>query len=124
MTFASLEQMAGEVLRCTDCGLCRSRNMAVAGKGSYRSPIVFVGEAPGRSEDIRGEPFVGEAGRRLSAALQHAGISRESVWCILQLPYTGPASRTDSGRTWRSWRASPVPWNEHAAALLLPEGYG
>ena len=93
MTFASLEQMAGEVLRCTDCGLCRSRNMAVAGKGSYRSPIVFVGEAPGRSEDIRGEPFVGEAGRRLSAALQHAGISRESVYITNVVKCRPPGNR-------------------------------
>jgi len=42
--------------------------------------VIFVGEAPGRNEDEKGEPFVGVAGKKLSAALEEAGISREEVY--------------------------------------------
>jgi len=62
------------------CELCEGRTNAVAGKGSHESKIMFVGEAPGQTEDIMGEPFVGAAGRKLSNALSHAGISRDSVY--------------------------------------------
>jgi len=42
--------------------------------------VIFVGEAPGRNEDKKGEPFVGIAGKKLSAALEEAGVSREEVY--------------------------------------------
>ena len=45
-----------------------------------KSKVIFVGEAPGRSEDKHGEPFVGSAGKKLSLALESAGISRDSVY--------------------------------------------
>ena len=61
----SLEELAGRVTVCTDCDLCKTRTKAVPGKGNPNSDIVFVGEAPGRSEDLKGEPFVGAAGQKL-----------------------------------------------------------
>ena len=62
-----LEQVATEARACTKCGLCSTRTNAVPGVGSARTGIVFVGEAPGADEDMRGEPFQPE--RRASFCL-------------------------------------------------------
>ncbi len=80
MSISSLEQVRNQVVSCTKCDLCKTRNNSVPGKGNYNSEIIFIGEAPGRSEDKIGEPFVGVAGKKLSEALEYAGISRDSVY--------------------------------------------
>jgi DNA polymerase len=77
---ASLDIIHSQVISCTKCDLCKTRTKAVPGKGNSNAEIVFVGEAPGRSEDLRGEPFVGAAGKKLTDMLEKAGLSRESVY--------------------------------------------
>lgn len=69
-----------QVISCTKCNLSKSRTNAVAGKGNCNAEIMFIGEAPGRSEDLKGEPFVGMAGKILTEALEHAGLSRDDVF--------------------------------------------
>ena len=75
-----LETIKQNVIKCTKCDLCKTRTNAVPGKGSFKSDVIFVGEAPGRNEDKNGEPFVGVAGKKLSIALEEAGISRDAVY--------------------------------------------
>ncbi len=75
-----LETIKQNVIKCTKCDLCKTRTNAVPGKGSFQSDVIFVGEAPGRNEDKNGEPFVGVAGKKLSIALEEAGISRDAVY--------------------------------------------
>ena len=75
-----LETIKQNVIKCTKCDLCKTRTNAVPGKGSFKSDVIFVGEAPGRNEDKNGEPFVGVAGKKLSIALEEAGISRDVVY--------------------------------------------
>jgi len=75
-----LEIIKQNVIKCTKCDLCKTRTNAVPGKGSFESDVIFVGEAPGKNEDKNGEPFVGVAGKKLSIALEEAGISREDVY--------------------------------------------
>ncbi|QDI89496.1 uracil-DNA glycosylase [Candidatus Nitrosopumilus sp. SW] len=75
-----LETVKQNVIKCTKCDLCKTRTNSVPGKGNFESDVIFVGEAPGRNEDKNGEPFVGVAGKKLSAALEGAGISREDVY--------------------------------------------
>lgn len=75
-----LEIVKQDVIKCTKCDLCKTRTNSVPGKGNFHSDVIFVGEAPGRNEDKNGEPFVGVAGKKLSAALEGAGISREDVY--------------------------------------------
>ena len=53
---------------------------SVPGKGNFHSNVIFVGEAPGKNEDKKGEPFIGIAGKKLSIALEGAGVSREDVY--------------------------------------------
>ncbi len=77
---AGLDSIHSQVISCTKCDLCNTRTKAVPGKGNKNAEIIFVGEAPGRSEDLRGEPFVGAAGKKLSEMLEKAGLPRESVY--------------------------------------------
>ena len=75
-----LEIIKQNVIKCTKWDLCKTRTNAVPGKGNFQSDVIFVGEAPGRNEDKNGEPFVGVAGKKLSIALDEAGISRDAVY--------------------------------------------
>ncbi len=75
-----LEIIKQNVIKCTKCDLCKTITNAVPGKGNFQSDVIFVGEAPGRNEDRNGEPFIGVAGKKLSIALDEAGISRDAVY--------------------------------------------
>ena len=93
MSSKSLEQVRNQVISCTKCELCKTRNNSVPGKGNYNSEIIFIGEAPGRSEDKAGEPFVGAAGKKLSDALEYAGISRDSIYITNVVKCRPPSNR-------------------------------
>ena len=75
-----LEVIKQNVIECTKCDLSKTRTNSVPGKGNFHSNVIFVGEAPGKNEDKKGEPFIGIAGKKLSIALEKAGISREEVY--------------------------------------------
>ena len=75
-----LQSIKQNVIECVKCDLCKTRTNSVPGKGNFKSSVIFVGEAPGRNEDKTGEPFIGVAGKKLSAALESAGVSREDVY--------------------------------------------
>jgi DNA polymerase len=93
MSISSLEQVRKQVVSCTKCDLCKTRNNSVPGKGDHNSEIIFIGEAPGRSEDNAGEPFIGVAGKKLSDALEYAGISRDSVYITNVVKCRPPKNR-------------------------------
>ncbi len=89
----TLQEIKNQVIECTKCDLCKTRKKSVPGKGNPNSDIIFIGEAPGRSEDNSGEPFVGAAGKKLSAALEKAGITRESVYITNVVKCRPPSNR-------------------------------
>jgi uracil-DNA glycosylase len=76
----SLEKIATEVRGCLLCKLSRSRKNAVPGEGQLSAKIMLIGEAPGKNEDEKGQPFVGAAGKALDLALEKSGIPRQSVF--------------------------------------------
>ncbi len=76
----SLEKIASEVRGCLLCKLSRSRKNAVPGEGQLPAKIMLIGEAPGKNEDEKGQPFVGAAGKALDLALEKSGIPRQSVF--------------------------------------------
>ena len=76
----SLKKIATDVRGCPLCKLARTRKNAVPGEGQISAKIMFIGEAPGRSEDEKGKPFVGAAGRILDNLLKKAGIERSQVF--------------------------------------------
>jgi DNA polymerase len=85
--------VASEVVVCTKCGLWRSRKNAVPGEGSPQARTVFIGEAPGSSEDVEGRPFVGAAGKFLETLLSEIGLSRESVFICNIVKCRPPGNR-------------------------------
>jgi len=88
-----LDAVASEVIACRKCPLWKSRKNAVPGGGNPRSRIIFVGEAPGKSEDVKGEPFVGMAGKFLDALLSQIGFSREKVFITNVVKCRPPRNR-------------------------------
>ena len=75
-----LDDLRGEVRRCTRCELYAGATQAVFGEGLVKSEVMFVGEQPGDREDLEGHPFVGPAGALLDRALGDAGIDRDDVF--------------------------------------------
>lgn len=88
-----LDAVASEVIVCTKCPLWKSRRNAVPGLGSPRSQMMFIGEAPGSSEDFKGEPFVGTAGKFLDTLLSQIGFSREQVFITNVVKCRPPRNR-------------------------------
>ena len=78
----SLKTIQHYVKTCKKCELCNTRNNAVPGIGNENADIVFIGEAPGKNEDLHGEPFIGTAGKILDDALENAGLRRSNGNCI------------------------------------------
>jgi len=93
---SEIQHLKNEVISCTRCGLCETRTKAVPGKGNVKSEVIFVGEAPGRNEDIHGEPFVGAAGKKLSSALEKIGVSREHIYITNVVKCRPPNNRVPS----------------------------
>jgi len=89
----SLRAVAAEVIVCAKCPLSRSRKNAVPGAGDRKSRIMLVGEAPGRSEDAKGEPFVGAAGKLLDSLLSEIGLSRKKVFITNVVKCRPPRNR-------------------------------
>ena len=88
--FMALREQA---LSCTACGLAETRNSVVFGVGDPDAKLMFVGEAPGKNEDLQGEPFVGAAGRLLDELLGEIGIERSEVYIANVLKCRPPGNR-------------------------------
>jgi DNA polymerase len=74
------EDLERRIRICTLCRLHKSRKNAVPGEGPYHAKIVFVGEGPGRMEDLHGVPFYGAAGKFLNELLKIAELQRHDVY--------------------------------------------
>jgi DNA polymerase len=70
------DDLEATIRDCARCGLCRGRTHAVPGVGDRKASWLFVGEGPGRSEDLEGEPFVGPAGKLLDNMLKALKLAR------------------------------------------------
>ena len=88
-----LEKVVEEVRSCTRCRLCEGRKNPVVGGGSLDSPLVLVGEAPGRREDELGKPFVGSAGKMLDQVLEKVGIERGEIFITNVVKCRPPGNR-------------------------------
>lgn len=74
------EEFRRNVLACTKCRLRAGCRQVVFGSGNLQARVMLVGEAPGEEEDVRGEPFVGRAGRLLTSILERLGVRREQIY--------------------------------------------
>lgn len=78
---------------CTDCRLAETRTNVVFGVGTPHADVMIIGEAPGKNEDLQGEPFVGAAGKLLDRLMDEVGISREQVYIANVLKCRPPGNR-------------------------------
>jgi DNA polymerase len=76
----ALRGLREEIGDCQRCKLCKKRKSIVFGEGSSHAHLMFVGEGPGRDEDIQGRPFVGEAGKLLTKLIEKLGMRRDNVY--------------------------------------------
>ncbi|KIH77178.1 DNA polymerase [Geoalkalibacter ferrihydriticus DSM 17813] len=88
-----MEEIHAELDGCRRCPLCKGRSNLVFGVGNPHARVVFVGEAPGREEDEKGEPFVGEAGRLLDRILFAMGLHRNDVYICNVIKCRPPQNR-------------------------------
>lgn len=88
-----LDLLRSQAESCTACRLAETRTNVVFGVGRPDSTLMFVGEAPGRNEDLQGEPFVGRAGDLLNQLLAEVGIPRETVYIANVLKCRPPGNR-------------------------------
>ena len=89
-----LKQLRAAALACTRCPLHKTRTNIVISDGSPDAKLVFVGEAPGRDEDLQGVPFVGRAGQLLTKMIEAMGLKREQVYICNVLKDRPPENRT------------------------------
>lgn len=89
----ALGDLKGEVTLCEKCVLCKTRTNIVFGSGSSNAKLMFVGEAPGRDEDLQGLPFVGRAGKLLTKIIESIGLKREDVYIANVLKCRPPENR-------------------------------
>jgi DNA polymerase len=90
----SLEELRAEIGDCRRCKLCQGRTQIVFGVGNPRSELVFVGEGPGRDEDLQGEPFVGRAGQLLTEIITKGmKMRREDVYICNVVKCRPPENR-------------------------------
>jgi uracil-DNA glycosylase len=75
-----LEALATQIRSCVQCPLHATRTKAVPGEGTPSARVMLIGEAPGRDEDQRGQPFVGAAGRFLDQMLAGSGVNRDDLF--------------------------------------------
>jgi len=114
---ADFKTFRDEVLDCRLCGLCSTRTQVVFGTGPARTPLMFVGEAPGQDEDLQGEPFVGRAGQLLTNTLKKFGIERSRVFIANILKCRPPGNRTPAPDE----MAACMPWLQRQIATIQPK---
>ncbi len=85
--------LARKIHACRQCPLSRGRTNAVPGEGNPRAEILFVGEAPGRQEDLEGRPFCGPAGHLLDELLASIGLKRSDVYIANVVKCRPPGNR-------------------------------
>jgi DNA polymerase len=88
-----LDLLRAEALECTKCRLAGGRTHVVFGVGNPNADLMFIGEAPGRDEDMKGEPFVGRAGQLLTDIIKAMKLSRERVYIANVIKCRPPENR-------------------------------
>ena len=88
-----LEEIEAVLGDCHRCPLGDTKTNIVFGVGNPNARVMFIGEAPGRNEDLQGEPFVGAAGHNLDSLLELAGLKREDLYIANDLKSRPPSNR-------------------------------
>ena len=111
-------ELAARVANCKACSLCEQRKQAVLGVGDLQPDWLFIGEGPGAEEDVKGEPFVGQAGKLLDNMLAALDLARgNKVYIGNAVKCRPPGNRTPEAAE----MAACWPWLERQIELLRPK---
>lgn len=89
----SWEELKQECLNCRRCALCETRTNVVFGVGNPEAEVMFIGEGPGEQEDLKGEPFVGRAGKLLDDMLELIDLDRSKIYIANMVKCRPPKNR-------------------------------
>lgn len=114
----TLEDLKRRIGDCKRCKLWQGRTRLVFGEGSSKARLVFVGEGPGREEDLSGRPFVGEAGKLLTRIIENGmGLKREEVYICNVVKCRPPNNRDPE----RDEMETCIPFLREQLEIIGPE---
>ncbi len=113
---ASLAEINSRWIRDCNIGLRETATQPVPGTGNPDADIMFIGEAPGKDEDLQGKPFVGAAGKFLNEMLGAVGITRDNVYITNVVKYRPPENRDPTPEE----VATSWPWLKEQIELIDP----
>jgi len=112
-----MKEVATAVMACRKCPLWKKRKKPVPGEGDINADVMFIGEAPGYWEDVKGKPFVGSAGEILDEMLSKIGLSRNEVYIANILKCRPPENRDPSA----SEIEACVPYLDQQIRIIKPK---
>jgi uracil-DNA glycosylase family 4 len=121
---AKLDELRKNILSCTRCpNLVASRTQVVYGVGNPFAELLFVGEAPGEEEDLRGEPFIGKAGQLLTKIIGAMEYTREEIFIanVLKCRPDMPAGESGNRKPKPAEMATCLPWLTQQIELIRPK---
>ena len=121
---AKFVELKQKILNCTRCpNLVASRTQVVYGVGNPFAELLFVGEAPGEEEDLRGEPFVGRAGQLLNKIIGAMEYTREDIFIanVLKCRPDMPAGESGNRKPKPAEMATCLPWLTQQIDLIKPK---
>lgn len=93
--YSTWEELKNACVSCQKCELCKTRHNVVVGVGNEKADVMFIGEGPGESEDLQGEPFVGRAGKLLDKMLAAVDLDRNTNIYIANIVKCRPPQNRD-----------------------------
>ena len=116
------DQLESAIKNCTRCRLCKGRTYAVPGNGNHKASWLFVGEAPGQSEDNQGKPFIGPAGKLLENMMHALKLQRDADTYITNTVKCRPVGTDGHDREPAADEiAACRPYLAREAALIKPK---
>lgn len=116
------EALEASIRQCTRCRLCEGRQHAVPGTGDRNARWLFVGEGPGRNEDLQGEPFVGPAGQLLDNMMRALDLARGENTYIANIVKCRPVGPDGRDRPPAADEVSAcLPYLQRQIALIQPD---
>ena len=113
----SWQALKSECAECRGCSLCKTRHSLVFGVGNEQAEVMLIGEGPGEQEDLKGEPFVGPAGKLLDDMLKMIDLERSRVYIANIVKCRPPGNRDPQNIEQDACRG----WLDRQIALVNPK---
>ena len=120
--FSNITELHQHFANTCDCGLKATATQPVFGNGNPKADIVFIGEAPGKNEDLQGIPFVGAAGKFLDEMLGQANLKREDIYITNIVKYRPPNNRDplpEEIKSCEDWLHAELNWIKPKVIVTL-----